>query len=712
MKHRVVIVEDEAISAIYLKEILRRNGFETVKIFSRGEDAVEMTPALAPDLVLMDIRLAGEMDGIEAAFQIVRKTRVPVIFTTAHTDSNTLRQARRVGPYGFLFKPVREHEILPSIEAALHLHALEEENRHHRERLVEQIGERTRELEEANVLLRGEAEGHRRALDSLGSAYSTLSAALESTTDGILIVDSLGRLLLHNRRFAAMWKIPEDLLHSTEDDKLLEFAKVQLRRPEKFMERVRDLYDHPMDESDDVIEFADGRIFQRYSRPQVVGGEAVGRVWSFRDISEPYKDDKTHRVLYQISEAAHDCGSPEELYPKIHEAFQGIFPVDNFYIAILDAEDGVVHFPYFRDEFDPQPPPRKMGNGLTEYVIRTGRTVLVTPESYGDLSGREGVQFVGKPPLDWLGVPLKVGDLVIGAMAIQTYDPAIRYGQREAGILKFVSSQVGMVIGKKRAEATLRESERRLHTALEKTEREVAERKSTEDKLRASLEEKEILLREVHHRVKNNLTIVVNLLNLQKASAREPQTVSALDEALGRVLSMLSIYRQLNHFEKAHRIQMRPYISELLSSLVQSTGNSAVEVKAEVHDVVLNVRDAVACGLIVTELFTNAHKHAFPDNRPGVIALSLTVEGDPVPATPGTPPRGAVARQIVLSFRNDGVDLPAERPGDAKSSLGMKLVSMLSGQLKGSLEISRGAGVEFRVRFPHDPADHGGDLEE
>ncbi|RAX43893.1 hypothetical protein DQ354_18415 [Arthrobacter sp. AQ5-06] len=125
----------------------------------------------------------------------------------------------------------------------------------------------------------------RRTDNELRDALSLLGATLESTADGILVVTADGRIAGSNERFAALWGIPSDLLDSHDDGKLIGFVVDQLSDPGSFMRKVQELYADPGAESLDVLEFRDGRTFERYSRPQRVGDDIVGRVWSFRDIT-------------------------------------------------------------------------------------------------------------------------------------------------------------------------------------------------------------------------------------------------------------------------------------------------------------------------------------------------------------------------------------------------------------------------------------------
>src|SRR5258706_8943013 len=113
-------------------------------------------------------------------------------------------------------------------------------------------------------------------------SLSLLRATLESTADGVLVVDNIGKLHSYTQQFAEMWRLPPRILDSGNDEDVLNFVLDQLKDPEQFRKQVTELYSHPSQESFDTIEFSDGRIFERYSRPQLVEGQTIGREWSFR----------------------------------------------------------------------------------------------------------------------------------------------------------------------------------------------------------------------------------------------------------------------------------------------------------------------------------------------------------------------------------------------------------------------------------------------
>jgi PAS domain S-box-containing protein len=163
---------------------------------------------------------------------------------------------------------------------------------HELERRVE---ERTAELEEANNRLRIEIDERKQAEDALKFSLSLLDSALESTADGILIVNSQGKVTKCNRKFAEMWKIPQDVIFSHEDNVLLNHVLMQLVDPEQFLAKVREMYSNPEEVSFNQIVFADGRVFERYSQPQKIENMVVGRVWSFRDVTARIQGEKDLR---------------------------------------------------------------------------------------------------------------------------------------------------------------------------------------------------------------------------------------------------------------------------------------------------------------------------------------------------------------------------------------------------------------------------------
>jgi diguanylate cyclase (GGDEF)-like protein/PAS domain S-box-containing protein len=296
---------------------------------------------------------------------------------------------------------------------------------------------------------------------SLRLAISQLTATLESTTDGILVVDLDQKITRVNQRFMEMWSIPQQIIDSGDDDRVVQFVVDQLESPVAFVAKIEALYAAPEQESFDVLQFKDGRTFERYSRPQYVGGHAIGRVWSFRDITERTQAERMQAALYRISEAAHSAQDLSALFPRIHEIVGELLPASNFFVALYDESIDELSFPYFIDEFDTAPAPRTLDSGtLAGEVIRSGLALLVTPDTQNDLPP-EARTIVGSESIDWLGVPLVSHPRAIGALVVQSYSGLVRYTERDKDLLEFVSAQVAAAIERKLAENALRESEER-----------------------------------------------------------------------------------------------------------------------------------------------------------------------------------------------------------------------------------------------------------
>jgi PAS domain S-box-containing protein/putative nucleotidyltransferase with HDIG domain len=188
-----------------------------------------------------------------------------------------------------------------------------------------------------------------------------------------------------------------------------------------------------------------------------------------QDITDRKQAELLQNAVYRIAQAADKSRSLEDLYRSVHEIIATVMPAGNFYIALFDRAKDLIRFPYFVDEEDPPPAPLKPGKGLTEYVIRTSRALLCDEATDRELRGRGEAEVVGAPSAIWLGVPLIVDGLTIGAMVVQHYEDPKAYGPAELRMFEFVSSQVARSIERKRAEDALRQNQQRLALHVQQT---------------------------------------------------------------------------------------------------------------------------------------------------------------------------------------------------------------------------------------------------
>jgi len=223
------------------------------------------------------------------------------------------------------------------------------------------------------------------------------------------------------------------------------------------------------------------------------------------------------------------------------------------------------------------------------------------------------------------------------------------------------------------------------------------------DRLANSLAEKEVLLKEVHHRVKNNLQVIASLLRLQAGSMGSPELAAALEESQHRVESMAMIHEQLYESGDLGEVDLARHAAQLLDNLFSSYGVDQARIRGCVAiprapgaPLLLDVHQAIPAGLILNELVSNALKHAFPGGRCG----SIAVEGERRDGT------------VTLVVRDDGVGLPAGFPAGGNRTLGLQIVEILARQLHGALTVESGplerpCGATFSIAFPERPMGSG-----
>jgi len=201
--------------------------------------------------------------------------------------------------------------------------------------------------------------------------------------------------------------------------------------------------------------------------PVLVGTKQVGICVLYRDIEEHKRAQVLSSALYRIAERTRSASHLQGFYASIHNIVGELMNARNFYVALYDSATQMLSFPHFVDELDSAPASRRLGRGLTEYVLRTGEALLATPEVFEELQSRGEVELLGSPSVDWMGVPLRAGNQTFGVLVVQSYHEDVRFGERDKEILTFVSQQLASAIDHKRHEEALRHSEARYRSLVQ-----------------------------------------------------------------------------------------------------------------------------------------------------------------------------------------------------------------------------------------------------
>ena len=287
----------------------------------------------------------------------------------------------------------------------------------------------------------------------------------QASPDGLSIADSEHRVLWANETFAAMFGYSdaeiigqplEDLVVPSNRLSESKWVTESLAKGERItLETKRQKKDGTL--LDVTISCA----------PLVMDGEVVGFYAGYHDISDRRRVEALSSALYRVAEKSSSAHDLQQFFAAVHGIVDELMHARNFYIALYDPATELLSFPYFVDEQDSAPPSKKLGKGLTDYLIRTGEPLLATPEVLQAMEDRGEVARKGSRSLDWMGVPLKVNNHTFGALVVQTYSKNIRYGEKQKELLTFVARQVASAVEIKRNELALRRSEARYRSLVQ-----------------------------------------------------------------------------------------------------------------------------------------------------------------------------------------------------------------------------------------------------
>ena len=227
-----------------------------------------------------------------------------------------------------------------------------------------------------------------------------------------------------------------------------------------------------------------------------------------------------------------------------------------------------------------------------------------------------------------------------------------------------------------------KKAEKYLQDAHDMLEIKVKERTQ---ELSEALEEKELLLKEIHHRVKNNLQLISSLLNLQIPYIGHEKSAELFKESQNRVRSIAMVHEKLYQSKSLDKIDFPDYIINIISTLFQAynINQEKVNFELKMDDLSLNIETCIPCGLIITEIITNSIKHAFPDEMEGIISVNLVYANE----------------KVTLKIRDNGIGFPKDIDFENSDSFGLQLVNLLINQLRGTIELHNEKETEFVINF-------------
>ncbi len=408
------------------------------------------------------------------------------------------------------------------------------------------------------------------------------------------------------------------------------------------------------------------------------GGELIATEGFITDITEKkladeeiLKRNDELATLNIIGQSISKIAKPAEIIELIYTMIGKLFDNQNLYIALYDEEIRTINFPVFTvDGKRIKENSRYFSNGLTEYVMKT-KHPLIIKNNLTNVFKDLGIEIIGKKSMSLLSVPIMLGNTIFGVITIQNYHKENYFSETEADLLMTIASQTAIAL-----------ENSRLFSAQK---HQLEEKERAEKNLKASLKEKELLLKEVHHRVKNNLQIMSSLLRLQSSNLTEDTIKKVFLESENRIKAMAIVHNKLYDSHSYDRIDFADYVKTLITNLFISLGVRTYQISYElkIPETLLNIDTALPLGLVINELVSNSLKYAFPGDRKGTVSIVLEKNG----------------KDFILTVKDDGIGLIDKAVLEASGKLGMTLVRLLSTQIDGKVESNFSNGAKHIIKF-------------
>lgn len=719
---RILIVDDDLLGSSITREVLKSEGYEVSAVVSGDKALAALDAEAPPDLILMDIDLGpGRMDGTEAARRIMARADVPIVFLSAHSDKETIAGARTVAKYGFVQKvPGNEMFLLATVEMALELHETQAKRRRDAEvlRQSEALYRSLTELLPESVIKAGLDGSIQFANRNAAELHGFADPAAMVGTQLFDLVASEARPLTDERfrsdlENGGRFRRVETTLLAKDGRKFAAEVSAVLvpdgeGRPEAFLTVARDVSERK-NAADEIIR----------NREALVEAQRVSGIghWDYDPAAGVLEWSEEVFRIFGLDPAAGidrrrflDAIHPEDRELFESEVAQGLPDRSDYRIQTPAGEVRFVHNEYRRILDDQGRDVRLHGTvqdvterKIIERSLRESERRLATlmanvpgliyrcrndtdwsmeflSEGCLELTGYEPAELLANASVSFNEVIVpedrERNRAEVQAAAVAGRDFRVVYRiRKKTGEIRWVSER-GRGVDRPDGRAE----------AFEGIILDITDRRKADELVEKGSQEKTILLKELQHRVKNNLAVISSLLNLESERLHDPRDREIFRMMRNRIRSMALIYERLYRSDDVRAVDARGYLEGLAKQLFESNLLRPGQIRLNLHfdSFPLDLRKAVSCGLIFTELIANSLKHAFPGGRKGTLEVSAVKKGE----------------GFVLAVKDDGIGFDPDPAGREGDGFGLKLLRSQVDQMKGVLKIESRPGSLFEIEVP------------
>ncbi len=375
---------------------------------------------------------------------------------------------------------------------------------------------------------------------------------------------------------------------------------------------------------------------------------------------EILKKNNELSALYHFGKTLSKLAEPSLIIEDIGTMLGKLFNSPNIYLALYDEAEQKITYPFYLKEGSRiEHESRPFANAFTEFVIRSRKGVILNEHILSSLK-LLGVTGSSIDARSLIAAPMTAGEKVLGVITIQDFEKENAFTQNQLELLTTVGSQAAIAL----------------------------ENSYLYSEVTKQLREKEILLQEVHHRVKNNLQVMSSLIKLQARYIKDEKMLDLMKETGGRIQSMSIVHTKLYNSGDYEFLNFGEYVKNLVENFQNTYGYKLRNIKFEINiqDVIVNIDTAIPCGLIINELISNSIKYAFPGEKAGTISVSL---------------EKADGGRLKMEIKDDGTGVKDGIDLSKADSLGIQLVTLLTRQMNGTMDVksSKQGGTSFDITF-------------